>query len=340
MIKKLILMTMIATLSLIVVFFFVPKKDPYAEEVKAIIQEHYVNEEGWIRNYGGLADAQYLSESIGQYMYFLLVTKDEEEFAKQVDVLKEDYVVEQGGQLFLKWQLTEDTTTNASVDDLRVIESLKGASKQFLNDSYIKLANELQTTLLDTQTNKGMVVDYYDWNADQKSTIFHLSYINHDVLKDVSSIDEASYKQVMEDSILKKPFFREIYDVEKQEFMEASPSTINMIDQLLIAIQYYKIIGSPPTSFDHWLKQELDVTGKLFGGYQKETLQKSVAYESSSVYALALLYFLETDNDKYADQVHALLVQQPPFQKNPNYNEIHFFDFMYARLADVLYKQQ
>ncbi|WP_313468844.1 hypothetical protein, partial [Carnobacterium sp.] len=64
----------------------------------------------------------------------------------------------------------------------------------------------------------------------------------------------------------------------------------------------------------------------------------AVAYESSAVYALATLYFKLIHEEAYAEQLHQVLLKQSPFDKNADYSTIHFFDYMWAKTVDVLYK--
>ena len=135
------------------------------------------------------------------------------------------------------------------------------------------------------------------------------------------------------------PFFHEIYDLRAMDFRDADPQTVNMIDQLLIAIQYHKITGKVPSSFNSWIEEELTSEGKLYGRYNKRTLEPQADYESSSVYALALLYFNEIGDHRHSKLAHQLLLKQLPFSNSPDYSTIHFFDFINAKTADVIYNK-
>lgn len=302
-----------------------------------MVSTEYMDENERIKSYGKDQDIQYLSESIGQYMAYLLLLEDHDEFKRQVEVLAENFLVTKEKQLFIKWQLTEGTETNASVDDLRIIEALYEGGELFHESSYIELADKLLQTLEKTQAVNGLLVDFYDWELDKATSTMHLSYINSNVLQRLASFNIEAYQQIVEGAV-DAPFFYERYDVEKQEYQAADTKTVNLIDQFLIAIQYWEITGKVPSVFDEWVKQELDSKGKLFGVYQKGSLEPAVTYESSAVYALGVIYFLKTDDQSYADLFHQLLLKQPPFEMKPDYTTIHFFDYIYARSADELYK--
>ncbi len=305
-------------------------------DVQSLISTVYMNEKELIRSYGREQEVQFLSESMGQYMDYLLLVEDRNEFKRQVDTLKGNFLVEKGDHLFIKWQASEDTTTNASVDDLRIIDALYEGGDRFNNSAYTELADKLKQALEKRQLVNGMLVDFYDWELENATTNVHLSYINSKGIQRFESINIEEYQKIMEDAV-SSPFFYEIYDVEKRDYQSADEKTVNMIDQLLIAIQYREITGKVPTLLDQWLRSELSSNNKLYGMYQKESLEPAVNYESSAVYALGLIYFMKTEDQKYTDQLHNLLKNQPPFHKNPDYPNIHFFDYIYARTADVLY---
>lgn len=311
--------------------------------VQEVVREHYENNKGLIQNYGGSKSKQkreYLSESIGQYMYYLVLIKDEKTFSSQVDSLKEHFIVTEGDQLFIKWRVTKSTVVNASIDDFRIIESLKKASKEFNEPSYLVLANKLEETIISTQLTDGLVVDFYDWKLKKKTSEIHLSYLNDTVIKGNKALDTELYQKIVADSLdTNSPYFNEVYDVEKKTYETANKETVNLIDQFLIAINYIKMTNKIPREFDQWLRDEWTSEQKLAGGYNKQTLSPSVEYESSAVYSMAILYFITVNEPEYAKQVHEILMEQPPFSSEANYEEIHFFDYMWAKTSDWEYKK-
>ncbi|ALV22016.1 hypothetical protein [Carnobacterium antarcticum] len=307
--------------------------------VQQVVDNNYKTNKDLIKNYAKESNTQYLSESIGQYLYYLLLAEDEKEFKQQVDSLRKNFLAKQPNGTFIKWVATAETTTNASVDDFRIIEVLRKASTRFQDSSYLKLADELEEALNSNQLTDGVLVDFYDWNVQKKTNTLHLSYINHQIIKENTAVDKAAYQKiVIESSKLETPFFKEIYDVEKQVYLSADKGTVNMIDQLMIAIQYIHFTEQIPKAFDQWLKEEWDTKGKLFGGYLKEDLAPAVPYESSAVYALAILYFNLSHEETYVNELQSILLNQPSFDKNADYSTIHFFDYMWSETVNLLYK--
>ena len=307
--------------------------------VQEVIENNYKNGNDLIKNYAQNDQIEYLSESTGQYLYYLLLVEDEKEFKQQVDSLKNNFIVKRSDGTYIKWITSDQSSTNASVDDFRIIEVLRKGGKYFQEPDYVTLANELEETLNSKQLTDGLIVDFYDWKLQKKSTTVHLSYINDQVIKENSVVNPADYQNLLTRSInSQSPFFKEIYIVDKRSYLSADKKAVNMIDQLMIAIQYLKFIDRVPPEFDQWLKEEWDTNGKLFGGYIKSDLTPAVSYESSAVYALAFLYFKQANNDDYADQIYTKLLIQPSFDENPDYSKIHFFDYIWTETADTIYK--
>ncbi|MFB8426887.1 hypothetical protein ACFC4S_33555 [Priestia megaterium] len=314
-------------------FLLLNQKDPVVETVTT----HYKNQDGLIQTYERKQDIQYLSESIGLYMQYLVLAKEKKEFDKQVNLLSRHFLVQKHDNTFIKWNLTEGTT-NALIDDIRLIDALKKGSKEFKEKRYNTLAASIESTLLHTHIRNNQLVDFYDWSSKSQTNILHLSYVDDSALKNMKSLS-VSYQSVIEKGIdPKSPFFFEIYDVDKKEYKHAHSESVNMIDQLLIAIQYEQIKGTPPKKFDKWLKKEFTEKGKVYGNYNRATLNPRKGFESSAVYALATLYFLDQEDHKYASEFHKRLVAQPPFNSGANYSTIHFFDYIYSKIADYEYQ--
>lgn len=308
--------------------------------VQEVVNNKYENDKGLIKNYAKNGKVQYLSESIGQYLYYLLLVKDEKEFKQQVAVLKKNFLVKQVDGTFIQWVATNQTTTNASVDDFRIIAVLRKASEQFQEPAYRTLAMELEETLISKQLTDGLIADFYDWELQKKAAVLHLSYIDDQIIKENSEVNKAEYQKVLMESVdSDTPFFKEIYTLEEHTYQLADKKTVNQIDQLMIAIQYVKVTNQIPAQFDQWLKEEWDTNGKFFGGYFRTDFSSAVPYESSAVYALATLYFKLSHEEDYAEQLYQVLLKQSPFDKKADYTTIHFFDYIWAKTVDVLYEK-
>ncbi|KHD86009.1 hypothetical protein G4D61_08995 [Bacillus ginsengihumi] len=307
--------------------------------VIATVDHYYQNNKGEIKSYGRNQHIEYLSESIGLYMDYLLMTKNHEEFDRQFKILYKYFVID-GQNTYVKWKLTKNTSTDALVDDLRLIDVLTDASHLFKDNKYQQLASKISASLLTKQKRNGALIDFYNWSTNEQANTLHLSYINISAFKKLNSISISTYKNDLEQaSVSSSPFFLEIVNVDTKQYEKANTKSVNMIDQLLIALQYEEIEGKPPTMFDRWLRKEWSKQGKIYGQYNRTTLSPASSYESSAVYALATLYFIQQGDLKYAEQLHRKLLEQPPFFNKTMYSNIHFFDYIYSMIADYRYRQ-
>ena len=164
-------------------------------DVQTVVAKEYQNSDGLIKNYGRNENTNYLSESVGQYMVYLLEVRDKEQFNIEVNVLKKYFLVRKGNQSFIKWQLAADTTTNASVDDLRIIGALDKGSRVFHSSEYRDLAKRLERSIYQKQLKSGLVTDFYDWKSNESSHTVHLSYIDYNVLRKSKAVNKVLIKK-------------------------------------------------------------------------------------------------------------------------------------------------
>lgn len=312
------------------------------ETVTRTVKQQYKNKEGFIASYGDEErdTSPILLESLGQYMEYLLIVGDNQEFEEQFLLLQSNFTVNTDEGIFLKWQLEEDVTANASVDDYRIIRTLLRGGEQFHNSSYAKFAKQIWDTMNKTQTVNGLMVDFYDWSSHQRTAEIHLSYIDYDVLEKMQASKLTRYKQILSDGQTDNPFFNEIYNPENNSYQTANAETVNMIDQFLIAIQYAESTDEKPKSFHDWVHTQMQNDGILYGSYLRNTGKPAVVYESSAVYALGVIYSLAVNDQKMTEILYSRLQNQSPLQVKPNYNDIHFFDYMYASYAATIYEEQ
>ncbi|MCA0971424.1 hypothetical protein LCM20_12535 [Halobacillus litoralis] len=284
------------------------------------VEERYTHE-GLLHAYPYKENSQYLSESIGLYMEYLVKTDEKKAFAKQVDHLTQSFV--QNGHI--QWLLDQDVTTNAIIDDARIIFSLKKAARDFRQWKYDQLAENLIETLADTQQVDGYYVDYYDWREGEPAEQITLSYITPALAETLPNSEKTELLLTELDG--ETVFFPETYQVVKNEYIEKAE--IHMVDQLLIALNRERLNLSSP-AFHQWLKERWN-DGVLHGRYNRETLEPTVSYESLAVYALASLYFSETNQPDKAEEI---IDYSQGLSKDLAVRDTHFFDFMYQQLAE------
>lgn len=170
-----------------------------------VVQMHYETQRGTLTAYpeGG----EELSESMGQYLYYLQYVDEEVLFDQTYQALKNHFL--EGS--FIKWR-TEDTSVDALVDTLRIIETLQLAADKFRNQAYFDDASVYLTAIEEFHNHQGLYVDFYDWEYAIKTSTMHLSYQNMPILQQLSH-DQEAYQSLFR-SAEGQPFFSEIYDVE------------------------------------------------------------------------------------------------------------------------------
>lgn len=316
--KKLIAVILIVVLIGGLIVFMTRQQDPVIKQVETGYMK-----EGLIRAYD-LEDAQYLSESLGQYMVYLLEIGDAKRFAEQVDVLRQKFLVTSKEGDLVKWELTPNTSTNAIVDDFRISNALDDAAKRFDAPDYQQLSRRIDAGILTHMKVSGVPVDFYDWKLDLKTNELHLNYLDAKALKRVKLVDPIL--QVLQAAPRSGPFFHEIYLPKEKRYKTADDKEINMIDQALIAIVSEELTGEPDQEFYQFIDEEMK-KGKLYTRYDRSTAAPRSDDESSSVYALLLPYVskdIQLKMIKRLDQIDLT-----------NAKTTHIFDFLNEATARI-----
>ncbi|WP_434399710.1 hypothetical protein M1Q06_11895 [Planococcus sp. 11815] len=287
--------------------------------VQETIDSHYVNDEGVIHAYPDNRDSEYLSESLGLYLDYLLQVEDEESFAEQAAILKDRFLIEAGNQVFIPWRLYEEANVNALIDDVRIAAALEGAAEQFAEPAYLKLSQQIVSAIEDRQHQQGTAVDYYDWSYQLAGNRLTLSYL----IEEMTVLPESF---TMLDTGESEVFFPEFYDFDEEKYVKSGE--VHMIDQLLIAVNRFdQDIESP--EFESWLTEEWVNQGQLAGRYDRETGKPTVDYESLAVYYYLWQYFERIEQAEFAKQVvqraESLAGEELP-------GDLHFFDFIHYQM--------
>jgi hypothetical protein len=317
------------------VFFFMNQLTSEKNEVVMIIQDYYSNEDGLVKSYGRNENIVLLSESIGLYMEYLLLIQNEAEFQKQYQLLKENFLVQKGDYVFVKWKVANDITTNALVDDLRIIRVLNEASKNFNEPRYKNTATKILKAITKKQMAGKNIADFYDWELKSPADTIHFSYLDVMALKDTGILERTITPLVYLDEE-KGAFFSEIYNIQTGSVELFSSEKVNLIDQLLISLQLERI-NRTPVKFTGWLLREWKENGRIYGQYyRKSPHEEAVNYESSSVYSLATVYLLEIGKKQYAVEMHKKLIKSNLLKEDTDYRNVHFFDLIHYAIADYV----
>lgn len=290
------------------------------ESVQKQVEKNYTNADGLIHAYPTEQDSEYLSETIGLYMEYLVLVEDEENYSNQVEILKSHFLAQENDYYFIRWRLNENAATNALIDDIRIITALEQAAEIFGNEDYKIIADQLSAAVSSVQSEGGYTVDFYDWLLEMPAQRLTLSYLD-----DNGAITAESY-ELLGNTDASEVFFPEYYDTASEQYI--SSNEVHMIDQLLIALNREKR-GQPSEQFLKWLKEEWVEEKKLYGRYDRQTLKAKVDYESLAVYYYLHAYFSSLGESEMAVEVfqHAKEIATDGMLDNA-----HFFDFIHYQL--------
>ncbi|MFY1590438.1 lipoprotein YdaJ [Bacillus sp. J14] len=264
--------------------------------------EHFIyhklmNGRGMIKtNISG--EPEYLSESLGLWMEFLLSRKDERQFQAQYQLLTDSFLMKNG---LVSWKIDRNKAsgTNALIDDFRIMGCLNEAASLWGNSEYGKTAVQIGKALEKYNTNDGYFTDYYDAASHASKTVT-LSYVSPgalQMLREQGIIDEKTENRnldVLNLAPLKNGFLPKSFNTETKEYKY--DSEVNVIDQLYAAVNL-KRGDDKAAALSKWIINEFKSRGQLYGRYSADTKEPAVQYESPSVYALAVLFLTEQKAD-------------------------------------------
>lgn len=319
---------------------------PYESEfpVESFIRKHLLTTEGLIRTNITDRDTEFLSESIGLYLLYLVEQKSEAEFANQIDVFTTFFLDDSD---LVSWRIERTdgnmiaSPVNAWIDDTRIVHALYEAAEVFNEPSYAKLADRISQPLTTIATKNGLPVDYVDLTTNATGDVLTLSYLDESALHWMAPSSELyeNSKNLLAEAPLSGPFFAKSYSLADQTY--SFDDEINMIDQLYVALRYEQF-DLPTDSFYAFFKTAFD-TGMVYGRYDRATQAPTVQYESQSVYALAVFYLLERGEREFAvsvmDRLRESAITNPSSDYYGGYIDVptrdtHAFDNLLPLLAE------
>ncbi|MGE7023828.1 transcriptional regulator [Solibacillus cecembensis] len=288
---------------------------------------------------------EYLSESIGLWMEFLVEQNDPIQFEKQVQVMEKYFLTKDNT---VSWRILngETSTVNALIDDLRIMQALYNGTEQW-EERYKKLADKMATAMIQLNVKDGFLVDYYDVATSSQADFVTMSYIipkAYDMLYEKDFITKTQYTDnrdlVANAPLSKDGFFPQRYNVTTKSY--EYEDEINLIDQYYIG--YHRAQwGYEVRTLVALTKEAMASQGVLYGRINPTTKTPTVNYESAAVYALATLMMLELEEKELAQQLYERLLTLRNSDTESDYYGgyivvdrlyTHFFDNVLALLAE------
>jgi len=334
--RRLALYLILAAAVVLLLYMWQAPRDKTAKQaqIDATIQtaeKHYINpNNGLIHAYPDQLKSEYLSESIGLYMEYLVNSNRKQAFSSLYEAFQKGLAVQKEDRIYVKWKADRGTTVNALIDDTRIIKALQKASRMFHDPTYNDTAKTLAASIAKTQMVNGIYADYYDWSAQKAGSRITLSYITPAFSNSLPNTEKtAELLQEAGNQTTESLFFPEYYDIRKGQYV--SQEKVHMVDQLLIAINR-EAHGYPSPAFSAWLQKEWKAKQKLFGQYVRASALPAVDYESLSVYDYLALYFKQTGEEELAAEVQK---RARSISSGPLSQETHFFDYIHGRLLQL-----
>lgn len=334
-------------------FFYQPR---YLE-TESFIKKHMLNPNGTLATYLSETPAispdlahgrEALSESLGLWLEYAVENKDKALFQQNYAILRQYFFAPEG---FVYWKISpdgkSDVTTNALVDDLRLVDALLAAHQLWGQEEWAQTAGAIGNAVSLYLVKSNTFVDFYDRKYNKSADVLTLSYLDPRPLKKLGQWKPAeqplydrsigAIQAIPNDGV----FFPKSYHLPSGQY--AYDPVVNLIDQLLIAL-HRASQGIPSPELTAFLKNEFQIRGLIYGGYDRMSHEAPVKFESPSVYALAILYSLERNDTEWALALYKrmLQLQHRSGEYQGGYvsdNQTHIFDNVFPLLAEVrLYK--
>ena len=239
-----------------------------------------------------------LSESQGIMLQYAALKNNKDLFNNTLDYvnkyMKSDnltsWVVEDG----------TENRVNSVLDDLRIYGALNEGSQKF--GEYDKELIKYRNYIYKYNVNRNNLVDSYDFKYKEKSNRLSLCYADFRTLKDMSNND-SRFKKIYSNSLEtikggyindKFPFYYNYYDYKNKVY---DHNSINSTEGMM-TLWHLAEIGELPDTTVTWIKDTIKNTG-ILGRYNVDgSVVKGYEYESTAVYAIAVLISNEVGDDE------------------------------------------
>lgn len=197
---------------------------------------------------------------------------------------------------FLSWRKNsvtgENSSVNAAVDDLRVIQSLLLGYETWQERPLYRQAQTMARKLYRHNVRNGFFTDMYDEASDTTSSTVTLCYQNLTAFQMLRKID-GRWDKVYQNALvtLQEGYLSDtlpLYQTRKN--MQTGlyeTETVNSIESLLTVLHLAEV-GEARTETLQWLRQNA-LQGTLYSSYDKETGQPATTLQSTAVYAIAAI---------------------------------------------------
>lgn len=235
-----------------------------------------------VASYEYAVGEEVLSESMGLMMLHYVYTQNKTGFERLRSFCEERlkntpiYVYREG------------FSTNALIDDLRIVDALFLAAEVFDVPLYKEQALDYANVLYETNLYEGHLVDFYDVQYNNRNNFLTLCYANFNLLAKLSNYDPR-FSTILDDTkaIVHSgyisdsfPLYRNNYNYDSHTYNEDPIHIVHGLKTLF----HLSMIGELPTASLEWLKERVS-EGTLYGSYSV-TGEALTDIQSTAAYAL------------------------------------------------------
>jgi hypothetical protein len=234
-----------------------------------------------------------LSESMGLLLEYARLTGDQQLFHETTDYIQDHLIFDD----ILLWRIVENsdpiTDVSATIDDLRIYQTLILAQKQWpLNDSATKILETLENQLPIRGFQSDYLVSYYSATSPTQDKTVEVAYINLSALQTLAAAKPdiatavTTNQQILLGSFIGEnlPLHHKSYDPQKGSYTDAD-GKINILDSLMVIQNLAQAGIYSPQSID-WLEEKI-ASGTLYSYYDPLSGAALDTQESSAAYGIA-----------------------------------------------------
>jgi endo-1,4-beta-D-glucanase Y len=289
-----------------------------------------------------------LSESEGLIMLYYVKIQDKDEFDKHFNIVKNKMLDKTN---LVKWRIKEDNynivTSNATIDDLRIIRSLIYAYDIWKDMKYYNVLEKISKSLIKHNVYKGCLNNYFDMEHKYKAEEIDIAYLDLYTIKLLSNINDEWEKvydkgvNIINEGYLsyKFPLYNKKYNIRKKRYLNRE--VINSIDALLVVLHLSEV-GLVKNETLKWIKDQMIYNGGIYTEYDIKTGKPIDNVECTATYAIAARIAKNIgDESLYRLLIDRMLLMQVVDKSSPLYGgfgdvntlKVYSFDNLQALLA-------
>lgn len=277
------------------------------QQLQRFVKQRLVAKKGIYTNYletNQRADTasghEMLSESAGLYLQHLALTGKKKQFRRFYRQTEKTFYAHHQFSYRYDPKTKKRASVNASVDDLRIMNSLWLYDRQFHSKRYKKTTNALYRGFKRHSLVNGRLYDYADGKTGKHAQTITLCYLDLKTLQHFERGRKGRRQLNQQLKLVKNgylgaqvPLYKTRFNYVKNRYVASKE--LNVVESLLTMLHLAQVKELPAAS-ENWVQQQVSA-GKLYNRYDQngKALTKD---QSAGGYALAAMIGKATGNTK------------------------------------------